>query len=715
MTATPAPTEVGRVEDSRTRLVLLSFLMLFVELALIRWTGSNVVYLSYFSNFVLLGSFLGIGLGFIRGDRRPDLWPFAPVGLAALVAFVRFFPVKINSGGGEFLYFGELRTEGPPRQLVLAVVFIIVAAVMAFIGQGVARTFVKFPPLQAYKLDLIGSVLGIVGFSVLAFLRAPPLAWGAVAVVVMLALEAPRFTITGALQVGGALAILVVLGLETFSAGTSWSPYYKIYARPSEQVSGALLVDVNGLPHQAYFPAVGPKGYTNPVYNLTYDSIKGHKLDDVLVIGAGGGNDVAVALNRGAKHVDAVEIDPRLYDLGKSRHPDHPYSDPRVTGHIGDGRAFLENTDKKYDLIVLALPDSLTLVSGNSALRLESFLFTKEAFEAARDHLKPGGVFSLYNYYRTKWLIDRYAGTAQEVFHRQPCVLGLGPQADLAVLVVSKDRSAYDCGQNGAWNPTGAVVKPATDDHPFAYLKTNSIPSVYSITMAIILAVSIGLILLALYPWSRGSLGREVKTMFRYTDLFFMGAAFLLLETKSVVQFALLFGTTWFVNALVFLGVLLSVLVAVAVSKRVTFKHPARLYILLLIGLAAAWLIPADNLLSLDTVPRFVAASTLAFFPIFIANLIFTQRFKDVAASTTAFGANLLGAMVGGILEYTALITGYRALLILVAALYGLALLFGRRHLGARPDDGVPVGDGDSAGALAGAAAGPSAHPAPAS
>ena len=105
----------------------------------------------------------------------------------------------------------------------------------------------------------------------------------------------------------------------------------------------------------------------------------------------------------------------------------------------------------------------------------------------------------------------------------------------------------------------------------------------------------------------------------------------------------------------------------------------------------------------------------LAFFPIFIANLIFTQRFKDVAASSTAFGANLLGAMVGGILEYTALITGYRALLLLVAVLYGLALLFGRRHLGSRPDAGDAVGDGDSAGALAGAASGPSAQPAPAS
>ena len=54
--------------------------------------------------------------------------------------------------------------------------------------------------------------------------------------------------------------------------------------------------------------------------------------------------------------------------------------------------------------------------------------------------------------------------------------------------------------------------------------------------------------------------------------------------------------------------------------------------------------------------------------------------------TATAFGANLLGAMVGGILEYMALITGYRALLLLVALLYGLALLFGRRHLTEEPD-----------------------------
>jgi hypothetical protein len=138
--------------------------------------------------------------------------------------------------------------------------------------------------------------------------------------------------------------------------------------------------------------------------------------------------------------------------------------------------------------------------------------------------------------------------------------------------------------------------------------------------------------------------------------------------------------------------VLLSVLLAVAVSRRITFKHPARLYLLLLASLALAWVVPPDALLELAMAPRFVVASTLAFLPIFFANLIFTQRFKAVSSSATAFGANLLGAMVGGILEYMALITGYRALLLVVALLYGLALLFGRRHLtDAPPDDAAEV------------------------
>ena len=115
-----------------------------------------------------------------------------------------------------------------------------------------------------------------------------------------------------------------------------------------------------------------------------------------------------------------------------------------------------------------------------------------------------------------------------------------------------------------------------------------------------------------------------------YTDLFFMGVAFLLLETKNVVQFALLFGTTWAVNAAVFAGVLLSVLAAIEVARRVRIARPVLLYPALLAALVLAWVVPGDLLLDLSPVPRFLVGVTIAFLPIFVANLIFAVRFKGV-------------------------------------------------------------------------------------
>ncbi|HVD00538.1 MAG TPA: hypothetical protein VNG93_05255 [Candidatus Dormibacteraeota bacterium] len=159
-----------------------------------------------------------------------------------------------------------------------------------------------------------------------------------------------------------------------------------------------------------------------------------------------------------------------------------------------------------------------------------------------------------------------------------------------------------------------------------------------------------------------------------------MGVAFLLLETKNVVAFALLFGTTWFVNALVFIGVLVAILAAIEVSRRRVLPQ-LPLYLALFPSLLAAWLIPVDNLLGLAFVPRFVAGVLLGLTPVFIANLVFAQRFREAGDSPQAFAADLLGAVVGGLLEYTAMLIGYRNLLVVVAACYALAPLSGRISL----------------------------------
>ena len=113
-----------------------------------------------------------------------------------------------------------------------------------------------------------------------------------------------------------------------------------------------------------------------------------------------------------------------------------------------------------------------------------------------------------------------------------------------------------------------------------------------------------------------------------YLDLSFMGAAFMLLETKNIVQFALLFGTTWFVNALVIGALLVAVYLAVETARLVKLPPPWVLYLALIASLVLTWVVPQQELVSLPIVVRFVAGAALAFAPVYLANLIFAQRFS---------------------------------------------------------------------------------------
>jgi len=652
----------------RVHLVLLSGLMLFVELALIRWTGSRVVYLSYFSNFVLLGSFLGIGIGFLRARARVDLSAYALVALAVLVGLVFILHIEVDRRGGQLIYFGTLQSNGLPLPVVLPIIFVAVATAMAFIGEGVARAFARFEPLEAYSLDITGSLLGIASFSALSFAGAPPIVWGVVAATLMV------LTLPGGWRVVQIVAVLLlfeVLLRDTMAPNTSWSPYYRIVAAPLSE-PGSYSVSVNGIPHQTIW-SVAQQRREQPVYFVPFERLARTDPGRVLIVGAGTGSDVAVALAEGASRIDAVEIDPQLAQLGKQLHPNRPYADPRVHLVIDDGRAFLQRSHETWDLILFALPDSLTLVSGQSSLRLESYLFTREALTAARAHLAPDGVFAMYNYYRENWLIDRFAGTLQAVYGHAPCFDSVGLTGRLAALTIGLDAPSVDCPT--PWSPTTQVVPPATDDYPFPYLQNRGIPLFYLISIGLILAASIVGVRAA---------GGPLRSMFTYVDLVAMGAAFLLLETKSVVQFALLFGTTWLVNAFVFAGILLSVLPAVTLARRVRLPPPVVLFPFLFAAVAVSWVMPPSTLLALDTGPRFIASIGVYFTPIFLANLVFARRFAAVGDSTAAFGANLLGAMVGGVIEYAALLTGYQALAVLVALLYAVAWFAGMRTAGAR-------------------------------
>ncbi|MDQ3464106.1 MAG: spermidine synthase [Actinomycetota bacterium] len=664
--------------STRLRLLVASFLMLFLELSLIRWLGSQVVHLSYFSNFVLLGSFLGIGLGFLRAGRPRRSPPYySPVALVALIGFISAYPVTVDRQDSSVIFFTSLSTGGPPIWVTLPLIFLAVAAILAGPGELVADCFHHLPRLTAYRYDLIGSLAGIVAFTVCAFLGVPPVVW----FVLCSGLFVLLFGVTGRLVSTGLLIATVAMFGYPFLTedNTFWSPYYEVttFEGPDGNNATQWWLYVNGIPHQRLTTAE-TRLLQEPYYGEPYRRVPTAP-ENMLIIGAGTGTDVSIALANGVDHVDAVEIDPSLLEFGKQTNPDDAYQDPRVTTYVNDGRAFLERTDTKYDLILFALPDSLTLVSGASALRLESYLFTEQAMESARDHLAPGGAFSMYNFYREPWLVDRLANTMDRAFGHPPCLLSSPGASALAVMVVGLTPEDQVC--EATWSPgASAVPSPSTDDHPFLYVNDNAgiagIPTVYVASIALILLASI--IAIGLVG------GKQVAGMWGYRDLFLLGAAFLLLETKNVTGFALYFGTTWLVNALVFGGVLVAVLAAVEVTRRFRVPPLRLMYVVLFGGLLLAWAVPTSWVLSLPFTLRLVVAVTLAFIPIMAANVIFAKRFASTTKPTIAFGTNLLGAMFGGCLEYLALATGYRSLLILCALLYLAAYLLMPRAPGGR-------------------------------
>ncbi|MDQ1626217.1 MAG: hypothetical protein QOJ49_1715, partial [Actinomycetota bacterium] len=548
-------------------------------------------------------------------------------------------------------------------------IFLAVAAVLLGPAEAVGRCFQGMPPLDAYRLDLMGSLAGIAAFTALSFLRAPSLVWGLIVAAAFVVLLWHRLSVL----VGVAVTVLVVLlFVESTTVGVTWSPYYKVTTDQVPGPNGAdqLRISVNGVPHQVMRSAA-LRLQEEPQYGIPYERFAGHRLNRVLIVGAGSGSDVAIALAKGAQHVDAVEIDPRILQIGQQRHPDHPYQDPRVHAYVNDGRAFLEQSHSTYDLILFALPDSLVLVSGASAIRLESYLFTKEAVAAARDHLAPGGGFAMYNYYREDRLIDRLAGTVADVFGHDPCVDRVGSGGGQAVIAAGLAAGDQSCAQNQPPLATERTA-PATDDRPFVYFFGSSLPALYLLSLGGILLLSLVCVRVLSGPF---------RGMRAYSDLFFMGAAFLLLETKNITSFALLFGTTWVVNAIVFAGVLLAVLLAVETTRRRRTPPLRTVYVAIAASLLVAYLVPNSLLLDLPLIPRVPAAVILAFTPIYFANVAFAKRFATTEDSRAAFAVNILGAMVGGCLEYLALLTGYRNLLVLTALLYLAAFLLTPRRV----------------------------------
>jgi len=211
----------------------------------------------------------------------------------------------------------------------------------------------------------------------------------------------------------------------------------------------------------------------------------------------------------------------------------------------------------------------------------------------------------------------------------------------------------------------------STDRWPFIYLRSRTIPIAILGVLVIFLCFAVGV--LRRNVSLRGLANRQGL------HLFFLGAGFMLLETKGVTELSLLFGSTWIVNAVVIAAFLIMGLLAnTLVMIRPVSQWFA--YSALFIVLSTSIFLPYSLFAALPTLQRVFAAAALVGLPVFFSGLVFSRSFRDVESAAQGLGVNLLGAVIGGALENLVMIGGTPILGILAILLYGLSALFASRQ-----------------------------------
>src|SRR3954468_8444403 len=149
-------------------LFVASFLVLFLETAVIRWMPAYVRLLAYFSNFILLASFLGIGVGCLLATRRRQLIAWFPIVLLGVIVAVDRLRLEVALPSTSTIYFSS-GTAAPvvpvESTLLLPLLFVSGAGRFVTVAEGVGRGLWGRPPLRADVINLLGSLAGVAVFA----------------------------------------------------------------------------------------------------------------------------------------------------------------------------------------------------------------------------------------------------------------------------------------------------------------------------------------------------------------------------------------------------------------------------------------------------------------------------------------------------------------------------------------------------------------------
>jgi SAM-dependent methyltransferase len=677
-------------------LTLASMIGLFLEMMMIRWITSEIRIFAYFKNFVLVACFLGFGLGCWICKRKVNFLAFlAPVllltvMLSDLLGFglqeaMRMLPSMLGSSA-EVQIWGVPAIPGSWMDLVLAMaivvpLFALIAISFVPMGQLVGYFLEKSSNgVTGYTINVLASLAGILVYTLLCFLYQPPAIWFAVAGVglSLLTWRIPRVR-------WATLAVFVIMvALLSFShrgeGRTYWSPYQRLTITPVYSDGQLVSYDLNTndswyqqiVNLSPEFIAAHPTSFKdsarwNP-YNVPYRFYQNPP--SVLVLGAGMGNDVAAALRNGAGRVVAVEIDPLILRLGRDLHFEHPYQSPRTQTVIDDARSYIQNSRDKFDVIVFSLLDSHTTTSHFTNIRIDNYVYTVEAMESAKKLLSPDGIFIVKFQVDNRWIAGRLHGILLKSFQQEPLSFNTmskdfgtgghffvtGSSARLEKSLKDPDvRSFVTDNQRGM----DLGTKLTTDDWPYFYQHAPGLPlSVILVSIAVVVV----------FGWFMRRVG-ESGGNFSW-HFFFLGAGFMLMEVLIISKMALLFGTTWLVNSIVVAGLLVLIVAANVVYKVLPNNSSYWAYLGLFVTIAVAFAVPLEKLFFESFAIRATVSMFLLCSPVFFAGIVFITSFERAGFKGRALGANLFGALAGGLLESLSMWFGLRSLLIVAALLY---------------------------------------------
>lgn len=678
-------------------LFLLSLSSLFIELLAIRWLCSDFRAITVLSTFPLVACFVGLGVGFAIGHDR--WFKFAPLPLLGMVLMIRAgdlfglasytYPTMATYQWGQLTQFGTAMWVYVFIFMIwLAVLLAFPFATMCLIGSRLGVLFNSMSPLRAYAIDISGAIIGSIIFTLFSFFCFPPAAQLLIPCLVLVIFN--RRLLLAVIPV--VVALVCAFVPIAADQGTIWTPYFRLQLKPvtytdesGKQQTAGTLVKVNQMFQQYFFPdpEVRPtRPEDKPVADLMAARRNYYKVPyaicqpkDVLVLGAGTGSDVMQAVKHGAT-VDAVEIDPVVIKVGREMNP--AYSSDKVNLICADARNYLHHCTKKYDLITVACLDSLAVTGMGSSVRIDSYVHTKESITRMLKLLKPDGLLVMsFGAGGSHWLRDRLYNTLRTAAGYEPIYLTdehqkifwpafvyvAGPSVQAGTLklppIEGFDREPISVPEN---------TRILTDDWPYLYVAPQVIDVPYLLLIAEIF-------LLSLFA-SRKLILR--KPDFRNYQMLCLGAGFLLIELQAISRLSLLFGATWITSATVINGVLIMILAANYIVLKTgdqLRKYLALVYVVLFGTIALNYLLPINEMVNNASggigEPIFITALTL--FPVMMAGIIFSTSFARVPVAGTALGFNLLGSVMGGLLELLSPYTGVRGLLLVALTIYALS------------------------------------------